>query len=531
MIKPRDLYRKKREQGNHCDRKDADKNYKKNNAHTQVYGFLVVEERRNLKENEKECLKDIAGKNKNANRLMNNRFYKYACFNRHKKQIEFHQNPSRNKWVFGGNRTGKTECGAVETVMWATGEHFSRDIKHATEGWVISLTSRMSRDITQAKILKYLDKENIAEVVMHEGRKGSPEHGVIDFMLVNNKHGTKSKITFKTCEQGREKFQGASVDYIWFDEEPPEDIYLECLMRTLDRKGSCIWATMTPLKGKTWVYDKIYLNPKGDIACMYMSWEDNPYLSKIEVAKMQNVLAADVLESRKFGRFMEGTGLVFSEFCETENVIDPFDIPDTWYTCVTIDPGFTNPCAVLWIVVDPDENIYVVQDYSVEKQSTEYHAREIFRISDGLGFARDAQGNLPAIIDSASLSRNMGSPESIAEQFINLGIKVDTKVNKQVMGGIMKMKALFKNIDGARKLFIFKNCTNLIKELKSYWWGKDEKPTKRDDHCIDALRYFVSTSYENKNSCAIMHAPNKPAKNALGKAKEKLAKQFRANQF
>lgn len=197
-----------------------------------VYGCDFAEEQRIMEEKVKDWLKF------------------YVNFNKHKKQIEFHENQSCNKWIFGGNRTGKTECGAVETVMWATGEHKWRDIKGATEGWVVSLTTRMSRDIAQAKILKYLPKDRIIEIIMQKGRKGAPEYGIIDFILVANKFGTTSKIIFKTCEQGRERFQGASLDYIWFDEEPPEDIYQECLMRTLDRAGSCIWATMTPLKGK-----------------------------------------------------------------------------------------------------------------------------------------------------------------------------------------------------------------------------------------------------------------------------------------
>ena len=32
----------------------------------------------------------------------------------HLKQIAFHKCPKKNRWVFGGNRSGKTECGAVE---------------------------------------------------------------------------------------------------------------------------------------------------------------------------------------------------------------------------------------------------------------------------------------------------------------------------------------------------------------------------------------------------------------------------------
>lgn len=472
-----------------------------------VYGCKFAEEQRIMEEKVKDWLKF------------------YSNFNKHKKQIEFHENQSCNKWIFGGNRTGKTECGAVEAVMWATGEHKWRDIKGATEGWVVSLTTRMSRDIAQAKILKYLPKDRIIEIVMQKGRKGAPEYGIVDFILVANKFGTTSKIIFKTCEQGRERFQGASLDYIWFDEEPPEDIYQECLMRTLDRAGSCIWATMTPLKGKTWVYDKIYLSHNASVSYSFMSWEDNPYLLPAEIKKMQASLSADVLESRKYGRFMEGTGLVFAEFCETENVIEPFEIPRIWCTCVSIDPGFTNPCAVLWLAVDNDDNIYVVADYSVAEKQVDYHAREILKISDNLGFQKDSHGYLPAIIDSAALSHTLGNPGSVAEQFVKHGIRVDARVEKGIISGIMKIKSLLKNVDGYRKLFIFKNCVNLIREIKDYWWGNNERPVKSDDHCIDALRYFVSTVYENKNHRARITAQSSPVKNILGKAKQKFIRE------
>ena len=45
----------------------------------------------------------------------------------HKKQIAFHKCLKRNRWVFGGNRSGKTECGAVEAVYMARGIHPYRE--------------------------------------------------------------------------------------------------------------------------------------------------------------------------------------------------------------------------------------------------------------------------------------------------------------------------------------------------------------------------------------------------------------------
>ena len=45
----------------------------------------------------------------------------------HVKQMQFHKCLKRNRWVFGGNRSGKTECGAVEAVWMLRGIHPYRD--------------------------------------------------------------------------------------------------------------------------------------------------------------------------------------------------------------------------------------------------------------------------------------------------------------------------------------------------------------------------------------------------------------------
>ena len=145
----------------------------------------------------------------------------------HKKQLEFHKCTKRNRWVFGGNRSGKTECGAVETVWLARGNHPFKKNKDGVSGWVVSLSKQVQRDVAQSKILHYLNPDWIEDIVMDSGSKDFAENGIIDHILIKNEFGGLSKIGFKSCDQGREKFQGTSLDFVWFDEEPPLDIYLE----------------------------------------------------------------------------------------------------------------------------------------------------------------------------------------------------------------------------------------------------------------------------------------------------------------
>jgi len=182
------------------------------------------------------------------------RLAEYNTVRVHKKQMEFHACKKRNRWVFGGNRSGKTECGAVECVWLARGVHPFRENK-TVSGWVVSLSFGVQKAVAQKKVLSYLPREWIEDIVMREGRRDVPESGIIDTIFVKNVFGGISSITFKSAEEGREKFQGASLDFVWFDEEPPEDVWRECTMRVMDRKGD-IFAT------SQWVRQDLQTLPK-----------------------------------------------------------------------------------------------------------------------------------------------------------------------------------------------------------------------------------------------------------------------------
>ena len=440
---------------------------------------------------------------------------------KHEKQLLFHKNPAKNRWVFGGNRSGKTECGAVETVWLARGIHPFRENK-ARDGWVVSLSQQVQRDVAQNKILSYLKKEWIEDITMISGKKGSATQGVIDTIYIRNVFGSISKIGFKSCDQGREKFQGTSLDYVWFDEEPPEDIYIECKMRVLDRCG-LIFGTMTPLKGLTWVYNTIYLNDRNDSDIWYehIQWEDNPYLSKNEIEKLTANLSQEELESRKFGNFTSGTGLVYSEFDENVNVIEPFDVPSSWYDKISIDPGLHNPLSCHWYACDFDNNIYVIAEHYEKQKPVDYHAQKIKEISKRLNWPTK-NGKIEAIIDSAANQRTLASEKSVSELFYDCGILVNPYVNKDLFSGINRVKSYFKNANNERKLFIFKTCVNLIREIKGYFWGNADVPIKKDDHALDELRYYIMSRPENKI------ALSKP-KTPLQINKERLIKQNKMN--
>lgn len=265
----------------------------------------------------------------------------------HKKQVAFHKSSKRIRALFGGNRTGKTVGGAAEAVMHALGDSRYRKLKPSS-GWVVSLSNEVQRDVAQKEILKWLPKKEIKNVIIRHGRKDDPENSFIDKIILKN----GQTIGFKTCEQGREAFQGTSQGWIWFDEEPPEDVYKECWMRIIDTKGH-MWFTMTPLKGLTFVYNLIYLNERNDPEIEYwmMEWEDNPWLDEEEIERMIANMSEEEREARQYGKFTSLCGFAFPELRKDIHIKPIEAIPEWYYRYVALDYGFDS-LAVLWVWVD-----------------------------------------------------------------------------------------------------------------------------------------------------------------------------------
>ena len=438
---------------------------------------------------------------------------------KHKKQLAFHKCKKRNRWVFGGNRSGKTECGAVEAVWMARGNHPYRKNRKDVFGWVVSLTAQVQRDVAQKKILRYLRPDWIEEIVMTSGRKDSPASGVIDQIHVKNVFGGVSVIGFKSCDQGRERFQGSSLDFVWFDEEPPRDVYEECVMRVADREGD-IFGTMTPLKGLSFVYEEIYLNQKQNKEVWYefMEWADNPYLSKREISHLENALDETTLQSRRYGRFCTREGLVYPEFDESVHVIAPFSVPKEWQDTISIDPGLKNPLSAHWYAVDFDGNVYVVAEHYEANRDVDYHAKKLHETSASLGWKRDAKGRLQALIDPAAGQRTLASAQSVSELFYERDILVNPRVDKDVFSGVARVKSYLNRKNGQPDLYIFSSCPNMIREFKSYFWGRDESPVKRDDHAMDELRYYLMTRPKAE--------PSASEKSAITKDKDRLIRRL-----
>ena len=168
----------------------------------------------------------------------------------------------RERCLMAGNQVGKTLSASREVAMHLTGRYpdwwKGRVFKEPTKWWVGSETADLTRDAAQ----KYLmgepkDRQEwgtgaipydaIGRITM---KPNTPD--AIQSVVVAHVTGANSYCQFKSYDQGRERWQGETLDGVWYDEEPPEDIYEEGFTRTNVRDGIAI-LTFTPLKGMSQV--------------------------------------------------------------------------------------------------------------------------------------------------------------------------------------------------------------------------------------------------------------------------------------
>lgn len=272
---------------------------------------------------------------------------------RHDKQIAAHEAMQAVRALFWGNRVGKTEWGGMETAEYATLHHKHRQLKAPFEIWSACPSFDVQEHTTQQKLLRYIPKKDIEHIEYLRGRiikKMTLKNGVV--------------ILFKSYEQGREKFQGAGVRLIWFDEEPPKDIWEESFVRVEAGQQLDVILTMTAVKGMTWVYDTIYLDTKNpDLFVSEAGWDDNPYLTEQQKEQMSRGLSDNAIKVRREGKFVKRVGLVAAWWERDKHVrhYDHLDKSWTWYE--VLDPGFSDPAAYLLIGVDHDNNVHVVNGF------------------------------------------------------------------------------------------------------------------------------------------------------------------------
>ena len=393
----------------------------------------------------------------------------------------------RERLMMAANRIGKTESiGGYEMVLHMTGRYPSwwegRKFDQPISAWAAGDTGKTTRDILQMKLLGPPGEFGTGLIPKADLIKTTAKAGVaeaIEVITVRHASGGESRLTFKSYDQRREAFQGSEQDVIWLDEEPPLDVYTECLLRTMTNNGMTM-LTFTPLMGMSETV--MSFMPNGEVqeqasGSKYVgmaTWDDVPHLTKTQKEELWASIPPFQRDARSKGVPQLGAGAIYP-VPESELTCEEFAIPEHWRRCYGMDVGW-NRTAVIWGATNPDTEVtYLYSEYYRGQAEPILHAEAI-----------KARGEMPGVIDPASRGRAQTDGQQLLGMYRRHGLDI-TLANNAVESGLYTVWQTM----SAGKLRVFQNLRNWLSEFRLYRRDEKGRVVKDNDHLMDATRYLV----------------------------------------
>jgi phage terminase large subunit-like protein len=286
---------------------------------------------------------------------------------------------------------------------------------------------------------------------------------------------------------GRAKWQGATLDVVWLDEEPEMPIYSEALTRVA-ATGGMIYTTFTPLLGISEVVGRFIHERSPDRAIVSMTIEDAAHIPESERASIIAGYLPHEREARAKGVPMLGSGRIFLT-PESEIAEDPFEIPDYYALIWAIDPGVGHPFAAVLLAWDRENDVvHVVYCVRMTDAMVIDHAAAM------KGYDRKWGEKIPVAWPQDATQRREfeGALEPLAKIYKSHGLRVLSSHatfpdgSNSTEAGIALMGERLR----AKKLRVFKTCPEWFEEYRIYH-RKEGRIVKLRDDLMSATRVGI----------------------------------------
>jgi phage terminase large subunit-like protein len=411
------------------------------------------------------------------------------------KQAAFHAAGAthRERLLMAANQSGKTLAGGMEAALHATGR-YPDDWKGyrfdgSNIGWAAGVTGETVRDTVQRTLIGRtgqegtgtIPKECILEMI---SSRGVPE--LLDIIRVRHVSGGVSTIGLKSYEKGREKWQGETLDWVWFDEEPPPDVYTEGLTRT-NIGNKPVWMTFTPLLGMSETVRRFILEKSPDRHVTTMIIDDAEHFSAEERERIIAGYPPHEREARTKGVPTLGSGRVFP-VAEADITCEPFEIPTYWPRLGGMDFGWDHPFAAVEMCWDRDADaIYITRCHRLREATPVIHAAALKPWNLRWAWPRD--GNRETL---------EGAGIALAQQYRAQGLDMLHEhaqfepVGKDKAGSVSVEAGIIEILDRMQtgRWKVFKHLADWFDEFRLYH-RKDGKVVKEYDDLLCASRYAL----------------------------------------
>lgn len=279
---------------------------------------------------------------------------------------------------------------------------------------------------------------------------------------------------------------------VWLDEECPEDVYGECLLRTMTTGGIMI-TTFTPKKGLTplvlslsrksrFVESERFIEMEEGIenpsrVVVMAGWDDVPHLDAEAKKQILEGTPAMLRDAVAKGIPTFGEGNVYP-LGRTDIECDPFEIPKHYRRWYGMDVGW-NCTAAVFFAQDPDSGqIWITDAYKGERSEPIIHAAAI---------KTKSKGWMAGAVDPGARQRNQQDGTQLMQIYRDLGLQI-IPANNNVESGVGAVWELL----STGKLKVFKSLPSWFAEFMTYIY-ENGRIKKTNDHLMDATRYGIMT--------------------------------------
>ena len=395
-----------------------------------------------------------------------------------------------------GNQLGKTWAGAYEMAMhltglypdWWEGHRFTKEIA----AWAGSVSTLATRDTVQRLVCGRPGKLGtgaVPKALITDSKSALGTPDLLDHIKVTHVSGQESTLAFKSYEQGREKWQGETLDLVWFDEEPSQDIYSEGLTRT-NATGGITYMTFTPLLGMSEVVRRFLMDKSPGTGVTTMTIDDAEHYTPEQREAIIASYPAHEREARTKGVPSLGSGRIFPLTDESISVA-PMDIPAHWVQICGIDFGWDHPSAAVKMAWDRDNDVlYVTAAHRQKEQTPLLFASTVKPWGIWIPWAWPHDG----------LQHDKGSGQTLADQYRDQGLAMlaDKATHApqdgepEGSGGNGVEAGLMEMLDRMQtgRLKVFNTLHDWFEEFRMYH-RKDGKIVKEMDDLLSATRYAL----------------------------------------
>ena len=314
-------------------------------------------------------------------------------------------------------------------------------------------------------------------------------------------------IIFRSCDKPS-KFKSMNFDAVLLDEpvDIPEDIFLmlqgriradnvrrpdispkEFIKMKKDpdikpKKYSHRYIAMAgnPSGKMNWVYQFFFERAPSNSFKVHTTTKDNKFLPEDYIKSMYETYDFEYARRYLEGEWGSFIGLVYKDFNYDKHVRNFAEDKTKYkYYIAGVDVGYTNPTAMLIIGITNDNKAHILKEYYKTEQTTDVTVQEIAGLDEKYKFRY-------IYVDPAAADW--------IEKAKTKRLRV-VKADNDIDMGVAKIKSLFKN----DLIYVDRSCENFLKELESYQYDKTnvrgnetEKPMKKADHAMDAMRYAFS---------------------------------------